>query len=278
MPIELSRVCYTYAPDTALQTHALKETSLTIDDGSFVGIMGKTGCGKSTLIQLMAGLLTPQAGQILLDGEDIHARSFSLGTLREKVGVVFQYPEYQLFETTVERDVAFGLKHLTLSPEEKQHRVRWALELMGFSFDKIRTLSPMSLSGGEKRRVAIAGVLAVKPRYLILDEPVAGLDPLGREAFLQVIDSLHAFGTTIVMISHNADVLAEYAGRILYLEDGVITMDGAPGEVLPKLCLGQVCAAVELLQQKGFDIPETTVRYDELLSQLVRIAKGGAHL
>ena len=275
MPIELSGVRYAYAQGSALQTQALKETSLTIRDGEFVGIMGKTGCGKTTMMQLMAGLLMPDTGRVLLDGEDIHDRAFDPGRLREKIGVVFQYPEYQLFETTVERDVAFGLKHLPLSREEKARRVCWALELVGFSFEKIRALSPMSLSGGEKRRVAIAGVLAVKPKHLLLDEPIAGLDPLGREAFLQLLQSLNAFGTTIVMISHNADVLAEYAGRILYLENGTVGMDGLPSAILPKLGLGQVCGAVQSLRERGFNVPGQIVRYDALLPELVKIAKGG---
>ena len=211
MPITVTNLTCVYGAGTPFETTALRDVSVTVENGSFVGILGRTGCGKSTLIQIMAGLLTPTAGTVMLDGQDIHARRYDRSILRRKVGIVFQYPECQLFETTVEKDVAFGLKHSGLSAAEKQARVRWALETVGFSFEKVHDQPPMGLSGGEKRRVAIAGVLATRPEYLILDEPIAGLDPLGREAFLQLITELNRGGMTILMVSHNADCLGAYA-------------------------------------------------------------------
>ena len=213
MPITVTNLTCVYGAGTPFETTALRDVSVTVENGSFVGILGRTGCGKSTLIQIMAGLLTPTAGTVMLDGQDIHARRYDRSILRRKVGIVFQYPECQLFETTVEKDVAFGLKHSGLSAAEKQARVRWALETVGFSFEKVHDQPPMGLSGGEKRRVAIAGVLATKPEYLILDEPIAGLDPLGREAFLQLITELNRGGMTILMVSHNADCLLKLLAK-----------------------------------------------------------------
>ena len=179
MPIAVKDLSYSYHSGTPMQTQALREINLQIADGEYVAIMGRTGCGKTTLIQLLTGLLVPTQGTVLLDGEDISRRGFDRTTLRRKVGLVFQYPECQLFETTVRRDVAFGLKHAGLSRREVDERVRRALELCGFSYDEICDKSPLGLSGGEKRRLAIAGVLAVQPQYLFFDEPFAGLDPLG---------------------------------------------------------------------------------------------------
>ena len=198
MLIKIESVSFTYAPGTAFETAALSDINLSIEGGEFIGLMGHTGCGKSTLIQLIAGLLRPSRGKILLEGRDINQKGYERNELREKVGILFQYPEYQLFETTVERDIAFGLKYLPLSAGEKSERVRWALETVGFSFDDIAAQSPLGLSGGEKRRMAIAGVLAAKPQILILDEPVAALDPLGRCDFMEFISGLNRSGTRCV--------------------------------------------------------------------------------
>lgn len=224
---------------------ALKKISCTIDSGDFVGIMGQTGCGKTTLIQLMAGLLTPTAGHIFLDGQDINDKNYDRNVLRQLIGVVFQYPEQQLFAATVEKDVAFGLKYRAISSRfgsrfgagsgEVDERVKWALETMGFDFDKIRKQPPMALSGGEKRRVAIAGVLAVQPKIIIFDEPIAGLDPYGRRNFLELAAKLNDNGTTIIMISHNMDALAEYTRHLLVLEDGRLIMSGATRSVFLSL-------------------------------------------
>ena len=187
MPITVTNLTCVYGAGTPFETAALRDVSVTVENGSFVGILGRTGCGKSTLIQIMAGLLTPTAGTVMLDGQDIHARRYDRSILRRKVGIVFQYPECQLFETTVEKDVAFGLKHSGLSAAEKQARVRWALETVGFSFEKVHDQPPMGLSGGEKRRVAIAGVLAMKPDVIILDESTAMLDPSGRREGMNTV-------------------------------------------------------------------------------------------
>ena len=210
----------------------LDQVSLQIGAGEFVGIVGCTGCGKTTLLKAMAGLLEVQDGEILLDGENIFSRRFDRAVLRRKVGMVFQYPEYQLFAQTVEKDVGFGLKYSRPSREEKQERVRWALEQMGFSYEEIKDQSPLSLSGGEKRRVAIAGVLATKPELLMLDEPLAGLDPMAREMFLEFLEGLTGQGVSVVMVSHNVDALAQHAARIIGMKQGKIVMDGSCQEVL----------------------------------------------
>lgn len=277
MPITLDEVSFTYAPGTAFETAALSSVSLTVSEGEFVGIVGHTGCGKSTLVQLMAGLLRPTSGKIMLDSEDINCKGYHRDGLREKVGILFQFPECQLFETTVRRDVAFGLKHLPLSAEEKDERVRWALETAGFSFDEIRDQSPLGLSGGEKRRVAIAGVLAAKPQILILDEPVASLDPVGRREFMELISRLNRDGTTIIMISHNADILSEYAERILVLENGRLCIDAPLKETFQdmtsldtyNLAVSQPRKIAHMLQQKGMPFPQDVIRYEELLAAII---------
>jgi len=282
MPITVKNLSYTYAPGTVYAADALAGIDLTILDGEFVGIMGKTGCGKSTLIQLLAGLLEPTEGTVLLDGEDIFEKSFDRAKLRRAVGVVFQHPEHQLFETTVEKDVAFGLRRHDLSKEEKREAVRQALEAVGFDYNKVKDQSPLSFSGGEKRRIAIAGVLAVKPKILILDEPVAGLDPLGRKDFLSLLDRLNQAGTTILMISHNADAIAEHTGRVLVLEQGKLLYDGKTQEVLSrreelkKHAIGtpQAAQIAGMLRDRDFAIRPDTIKYEDLLRQLIAIGKG----
>lgn len=282
MPIVLEDVSYIYAPGTAYAASALEGVSLQIPDGAFVGIMGKTGCGKSTLIRLMAGLLTPTQGRVLVDGCDINDKTYDRSILRRTVGVVFQHPEHQLFETTVERDVAFGLKHLKLTAEEKKQAIREALTAVGFDYDVVKKRSPLSFSGGEKRRIAIAGVLAVKPRVLILDEPIAGLDPLGREAFLALLKKLNRQGTTILMISHNADAIAEHADTVLLLEKGCVLRWGEAKSVLSErdllqdhgIGIGQVSQIAAHLETRGIPMEQGTVRYDDLLRQLIDHGRG----
>lgn len=278
MSIELKSVSYTYAVDTPYSVKALDDVSLTVNEGEFVGIIGKTGCGKSTLIQLIDGLLAPDNGVVLFDGEDIHSKKFDRRKLRENIGIVFQFPDYQLFETTVERDVAFALKHSSLSKKEVQNRVAKALEAVGFDYDKVKDKSPLSFSGGEKRRIAIAGVLAAGPKYLILDEPVAGLDPMGRTEFLKLLDSLNKKGTAIIMISHNTDALAEYAQRILLMRDGKIIRDGKAEEILTDYIAleengvraGQISSIAEMLRERSFDIPDNTVKYNQLIEEICK--------
>jgi energy-coupling factor transport system ATP-binding protein len=282
MPIVVENVSYTYAPGTAFETAALSGVSLTVEDGEFIGIMGRTGCGKTTLIQLMAGLLRPSSGRILLDGKDINAKGYRRDELREKVGLLFQFPECQLFETTVERDVAFGLKYLPLSAGEKEERVRWALEAAGFSFESIRNQSPLGLSGGEKRRVAIAGVLAAKPRILILDEPVASLDSVGRRDFMKQIRRLHRNGTTIIMISHDADILGEYAQRILVLDKGKLRLAAPVKEIFKDIArmealnldVSRPRKIAHMLLKKGISFPQDITGYGELLGAIKKLKEG----
>ena len=283
MSIVVEHVSFTYSPGTVFETTALRDVSLTIEDGAYVGIMGQTGCGKSTLIQLLVGLMRPTSGQILIDGNDINGHGYRREELRRKVGIVFQYPEVQLFETTVEKDVAFGLKHSGLSKADVASNVCWAIETVGLDFEKVRSVSPFSLSGGEKRRVAIAGILAAKPKILILDEPVAGLDPVGRKAFLALTKSLNAAGITIVMVSHSADALAENAERVVVLEAGKLIMDSPAKEAFRDadflrekgVGISQAREIALMLKARGFDIPEDTIRYAELLPMLIAIGKGG---
>jgi energy-coupling factor transport system ATP-binding protein len=243
--------------------------------------MGHTGCGKTTLIQLMAGLLTPVSGRVSFDGLDINKRDYDRAKLREDVSVVFQFPEYQLFESTVERDVAFGLKHSGLGRKEISERVKWALEIMGFNFDLVRKKSPLSLSGGEKRRVAIAGALVTKPRYLFFDEPIAGLDQTSRNSFLKIITKLNHEGTTVVMISHNADAISEYCKRVVVFNDGELVTDGSVKDVfsdinkLEKLHLnaGIPRTIGHKLSERGIKIPDTVVSYGELFCAIRRLHK-----
>lgn len=282
MSIILKNVSYIYAPGTAYETKAVSNLSLSVEKGEFVGIMGKTGCGKSTLIQLIAGLLAPGAGEILIDGKNINDRNYDRNELRKKVGVVFQNPQYQLFETTVERDVAFGLKQLGWPAQKITRAVKNALEIVGFEYEKVKDQSPMGFSEGEKRRIAIAGVLAAEPETLVLDEPVAGLDSVGREAFLNLLDRLNRQKVTVLMISHNTDVLAEYARRIVILKAGEIFMDGPIREVFSctealldsGIGLTQAKQTALMLNQRGFDIPPKVVRYEELFPYLISIGRG----
>lgn len=283
MPITVRNVSLTYNAGTPLETAAVKNVSFEIADGSFVGVMGHTGCGKSTMLQLIDGLLKPDSGEILIDGEDINARAYDRAILRRKVGMVFQYPEVQLFETTVEKDVSFGLKHLGLSAQEVGERVRRALEMLGFDYEKVRGKSPLGFSGGEKRRIAIAGVLAVMPDYLLLDEPIAGLDPLSRADFLNLLKKLNSEGMTIVMISHNANGIAESAERLLVFEDGCLVEDGSVAEVfrdaegLRRHGLGVSASRelAELLNKGGIELPQDICTYDKLRDALLQRLKGG---
>lgn len=283
MSITVNNVSFTYFPGTVFETTALRDINLTIADGEYVGIMGKTGCGKSTLIQLMVGLMLPSDGKILIDGKDINGRNYPREELRKKVGIAFQYPEVQLFETTVEKDVAFGLRHSGLSEDVIRNNVRWAIEMVGLDFEKIRTESPFSLSGGEKRRVALAGILAPKPKTLILDEPIAGLDPLGREGFLKLTKELNETGITIIMVSHYADALAENAQRVIILEDGKLLTDLPPKQLFEDvemlrqkgIGISQAREVAALLKTQGMSIPQDTIQYKELLPYLITIGRAG---
>ena len=228
MSIELKNVTYTYSPGTAYEIHALKDVNLSIPDGQFIGIIGHTGSGKSTLIQHFNGLIRPTEGHIYFEGQDIWADKFPLRGLRSQVGLVFQYPEHQLFETDVLTDVCFGPKNLGASQEEAEEKARMALAHVGFP-EKSYKSSPFELSGGQKRRVAIAGVLAMEPEVLILDEPTAGLDPRGRDEILDQIAMLHEERKiSVVLVSHSMEDIAKYVERMIVMNKGEKAFDGMP--------------------------------------------------
>lgn len=231
MPMEIKGLKYTYLPGSPFAFQALDDINFSVGDGEFVGIIGHTGSGKSTLMQIMAGLLKPDAGTVYIDGKDIFAKDADKKWLRRTVGVVFQYPEHQLFEETVEKDIRFGPMRTGVAEEEIPARVREAMDLVGLDYEQYAQKSPFELSGGEKRKAALAGVLAMRPRIMLMDEPIAGLDPQGREAFMGLTRTLHEKGVTILMISHNMDGLAEYADRIIAMNKGKILLDGTPRQV-----------------------------------------------
>lgn len=231
MSIELRNVTYTYSTGTAYEMVALDNISLQIPDGQFIGIIGHTGSGKSTLIQHFNGLIRPTSGQVLFDGEDIWGEKYDRRHLRSQVGLVFQYPEHQLFETDVLTDVCFGPKNLGCSEEECKERALGALHQVGLK-EKYYHMSPFDLSGGQKRRVAIAGVLAMNPKMLVLDEPTAGLDPKGRDDILDKVKELHETrGISIAIVSHSMEDMAKYVERIIVMNHGHMPFDGTPREV-----------------------------------------------
>ncbi len=283
MSIQVEKVSYTYLQPSGEKVEALKDVSCSIAAGDFVGIMGHTGCGKTTLIQLLAGLRAPTSGRIYLNGEDINAKGYDKSSLRQKVGVMFQNPEYQLFATTVEKDVAFGLKYSGLGPREVTARVRWALETVGFDFEKVRNQSPLALSGGEKRRVALAGVIAVRPPILIFDEPIAGLDPYGRENFLNFAQEMNQAGTTMIMVSHNMEALAEYTKQLLVLEQGRLLGAGPTREIFTRLqqrkngVFGETEAQriATMLAEKDLPLSSGILTYTDLLAVLKQELAGG---
>ena len=247
MPIVLDHISYTYQPDSPFESPALHDVSLTIKSGQFVGLIGHTGSGKSTLIQHCNGLLFPVSGKVTVDGMPVVPKSKDLKEIRRKVGLVFQYPEHQLFEETVALDIAFGPKSLGLASGEIDSRVRWAMKMVDLDEKVFREASPFSLSGGEKRRAAIAGVLAMQPKYLILDEPFAGLDPSGREEIMDQLKRLNEKGLAIVLVSHSMDEIARLAKRLVVIHEGVIVYDDTVRQVFGK--------AGELAEM-GLDVPE----------------------
>ena len=285
MSIEVRHLTHRYSAGSALETVALEDVSFRIEEGEFVGIVGHTGSGKSTLVQHLNGLLKPSSGQVLVDGEDLNAEGTDRRALRQRVGLVFQYPEYQLFEETVEKDIAFGPKNQKLSPEEIESRVSYAMDCVHLDRETVGKKSPFELSGGQMRRVAIAGVLAMKPSILILDEPTAGLDPMGRDSILTMLEELHRREhTTILMVSHSMDDMARLATRLLVFFESKLIVDGTPREVFAKANLltsagldvpeaARLCA---LLREKGLDLPPDLYRPEELKEHLLRLWKEGA--
>lgn len=286
MPIVVEKLSHTYMPDSPFQATAIHDVDLTIKDGEFIGLIGHTGSGKSTLIQHLNGLLKPTSGRVLVEGKDLSDKQTDKREIRRRVGIVFQYPEHQLFEETVELDVAFGPKNLGLSKDEVDRRVREAMQSVSLDFDTYKDRSVFELSGGQMRRVAIAGVLAMEPGTLILDEPCAGLDPRGRDEILTLIRDLHTKrGVTVLMVSHSMDDVAALVTRVIVMKNGTVAMDGTPREVFargPELReMGlDVPAAVRLkecLRAKGFDVPEDAYLREELLLAVEKIVKGDAH-
>ena len=247
--LEVKNLNHVYSMGTPFEHKALDDVSLSVERGEFIGVIGHTGSGKSTLMQHLNGLLKPTSGQILLDGVDIWSDKKATRQARFRVGLVFQYPEYQLFEETVYKDIAFGPKNMKLSPEEVDRRVREAAGFVGITEEQLE-VSPFDLSGGQKRRVAIAGVIAMEPEILILDEPTAGLDPVGREGILANIEAYRqAKNATIMMVSHSMNDVARLTDRLLVMNNSRLAMDGTPREVF--------CRAEELIEM-GLDIPEIT--------------------
>lgn len=279
MSIRAENIKYVYSEGTPFRTLALEDVNVTINQGEFVGIIGHTGSGKSTLIQLFNGLELPAEGKITVDDMVVGEDKKKLKLIRQRVGLVFQYPEYQLFEETVGKDVAFGPMNLNLSQEEIDIRVKKALELVGFNYNKIKDISPFDLSGGQKRRVAIAGILAMKPDYLILDEPTAGLDPAGRNEIFSQIKSLHEKSKiTVVLVSHSMEDIAKLVDRVIVLSKGKIHMQGSPKEIysqaeeLEKIGLGipQIAQIVRELRKRGFNIKPDILTVAEAKSEILK--------
>ena len=284
MAIQVEDLCYTYGEGTALERQALKHVSFEIQDGEFVGLIGHTGSGKSTLIQHLNGLIKPTSGDIKYQGVSIYSQGYKLKDLRSKVGLVFQYPEYQLFEETVYRDIAFGPTNMGLTGAELDRRVHDAARFAGLD-EGLLQKSPFALSGGQKRRVAIAGVIAMEPEVLVLDEPSAGLDPRGREELLAHIRAYHKErGNTVVLVSHSMDEIAQNVDRIAVLSDAHVLMSGTPREVFARadelvaagLYVPQVTRVAMALRAKGLPIDPAVYTVAELKAALLALRKGGA--
>ena len=285
MPIEVSHLTHCYSEGSALRTVALDDVSFRIENGEFVGIIGHTGSGKSTLVQHLNGLLKPTSGQVLIDGEDLNGEHVNRRALRQRIGLVFQYPEYQLFEESVAKDIAFGPKNQGLSATEIDERVRYAMECVHLDYQKYAERSPFELSGGQMRRVAIAGVLAMKPSVLILDEPTAGLDPRGRVRILGMLEELHAReNVTILMVSHSMDDMARLASRLIVMSDGKVVADGTPREIFMQedmmtsigLDIPEAARLCARLRAKGYNLPADLFRPEQLKEHLIRLWKEGS--
>lgn len=285
MPIIIKDLYYTYQKGTPYETHALKGVSLEIKEGEFVALIGHTGSGKSTLVQHLNGLVVPTSGTVQIDELITSTKKIKMKEVRKKVGLVFQYPEHQLFEETVAKDVGFGPGNLGFSEKEKTKIVKDALEAVQLNYKSIKDKSPFNLSGGQKRRVAIAGIIAMKPKYLVLDEPTAGLDPRGREEILYQIKKLHKdFGMTIVLVSHNMEDVAKYADKLVVMHKGQIEMQGKADEVfknrarLKEIGLG-VPVVTELLyrlEEKGMILNKNIFTVEDAVRELKKTLVKGA--
>lgn len=259
MSIKIENLTHIYSPNGPFEKKALDNVNIEINDGDFVAIIGHTGSGKSTLIQHMNGLEKATSGKIFIDDIDITAKDVKLTDIRKKVGLVFQYSEYQLFEETIEKDIAFGPTNLKLSEAEIKNRVKKAMEMVGLDYETYKNKSPFDLSGGQKRRVAIAGVIAMEPKVLILDEPTAGLDPKGRDDILGQIRQLHdKYGMTIVLVSHSMEDVAKLAEKVIVMNKGKVVLTGTPKEVFKE---------VDILEEIGLGVPQVTYLMKELIKK-----------
>jgi energy-coupling factor transport system ATP-binding protein len=285
MSIKTNNLSFYYSQGTPFETKALDDINIEIRKGDFIGIIGHTGSGKSTLIQHFNGLILPEEGYVYIDDKNIKDKDLKLKLIRQKVGLVFQYPEYQLFEETVYRDVAYGPLNLELDEKEIEKRVRYALEIVGFDYDSIKDKSPFDLSGGQKRRVAIAGVLAMKPDYLVLDEPTAGLDPEGRNEILNNIKKLHKTGITIILVSHSMEDIARLVDFIYVMYKGKIHMSGTPHEIyknseeLKSIGLGvpQVVDIMKALKARGMDVNTDKLTVKEAAEEILKVIRSKNH-
>lgn len=283
MPITVDNVSFTYGSNTPYQMHALHNVSFAINEGECVGIVGCTGSGKSTLIQHLNGLIKLQSGKITVFDIDLSAKKVNYNLLRQGIGMLFQYPEYQLFAESVLSDVMFGPLNFGMKKEQAFEAAKEAINLVGLNFEEIKDRSPLEISGGEKRRVAIAGVLAYRPKILILDEPTAGLDPKGKREILDLISSLRRTTIdTIIVVSHNMDEIAEYTERVLVLKEGNILYDTTPQDLFYNkdiddlnLALPHAVNIVKLLETKGISLPKNILNKNQLINALTAHLGGG---
>lgn len=282
MSIQINHLTHKYSIGTTFEKTALDDISLEIKSGEFIGLIGHTGSGKSTLIQHLNALIKPTSGEILLDGENINQDKTKLKSIRQKVGLVFQYPEHQLFEMTIYKDVAFGPTNMNLSQSEIDKRVRTALTIVGID-ESMYEKSPFDLSGGQKRRVAIAGVLAMQPQVLILDEPTAGLDPRGRDEILEAVSGFHKkLGITIILVSHSMEDIAKLVDRIIVMNKGKVALSGTPREIFSEvtklenmgLAVPQISYLIYELNKRGYNLPKDIYTIDEAVKILYEFMGG----
>lgn len=282
MSIKIENLTHVYMQNGPFEKKALDDVNIDIKDGEFVALIGHTGSGKSTLIQHMNGLLEVTSGKIIVDGDDITKEGVKLSDVRKKVGLVFQYPEYQLFEETIEKDISYGPTNLGLDKDEIHRRVIKSMEMVGLDYEFYKNKSPFDLSGGQKRRVAIAGVVAMEPKILILDEPTAGLDPKGRDDILDQIKILHEkYNMTIILVSHSMEDVAKIAEKVIVMNKGKVALQGTPSEVfkevdtLEKIGLGvpQVTYLMRELRNKGFNVSDEVYTIEQCKKELLKIFK-----
>lgn len=285
--IEINNLMHVYSPGLPFEKKAVDDISLKIEENEFIGLIGHTGSGKSTFIQHLNGLLKPSSGEIIIDGTKVDKSGSNLTDLRKKVGLVFQYPEYQLFEETIERDIAFGPRNLDISEEEVQERVKASMESVGLDYKTYKDKSPFELSGGLKRRVAIAGVLAMEPKVLILDEPTAGLDPRGRDEILSEIKNIHENRKmTVILVSHSMEDVAKIAERIIVFDKGKVFLDGEPREIFRNedkllgvgLGIPQITSLMRTLKKRGLDINEDAITVEEAKESLKKYLRGASNV